>query len=104
MSLDAIKKVTETEEFARQAKAAAESAAKKLLSDAEQNGKLALETARAEAETVVQDWTAQAESQAAVEAEKDIAQAKRDCERMRSSAADRLDDVAAWIVRRVVDV
>ncbi len=104
MSLDAIKKVTEIEEAAHQSKTAAETAAKKMISDAEQNGKLSLEIARTEAEAVVKEWMTQAEQQAAAEAEKDIVEAKHSCEQMRNTASARLDDAVAWIVRRVVNV
>ena len=104
MSLDAIKQITDAEETARQAKLAAEASARGLCAKAQQMGAHAVEEARSKAEATVRAWMTQAETQAAAEAKQEIAAAARTCDQLKTAAEARLDDAAAWIVRRVVNM
>lgn len=100
--MDAIKQVTQVEANAKQRKAEAVAAAKKLISDAEQAGKQALQSACARAEAEAKELMAQAEERSAVRAAEIATQSRQDCAALRSAAESKLDQAAALIVRRVV--
>lgn len=102
MSLEAIKQVAQTEAETKQRKAEAIAAAKKLVSDAEQTGKQALQNACAEAEAKAKEFMVRAEERAAARAAEIAAQSEQECTALRRAAETRLDEAAALIVRRVV--
>ncbi len=104
MSLDAIKQVTQTEEEIKQRKTEAVFAAKKLVADAEKTGKEALHTARTNAETKAKELLVQAEEHSAVRASEIAAQSKQECANLCSAAESKLEEAAALIVRRVVNI
>ena len=102
MSLEAIKKVAQTEADAKQRKAEALVAAKKMVSDAQLAGEQTLRSACAEADTKTKELMRQAEERAAGRAAEIAAQSKEECAILRSAAENKLEDAAALIVRRVV--
>ena len=104
MSLDAIKRVTETEQISAQRKAEAEAESKKAIGEAERAGRAQLSAARAEAEAKVKIMMAEAEKGAAKEAEVVQQQTAQSWEQMKADARAKLEDAAALIVRRVVNV
>ena len=94
MSLEAIKKVAQTEAETKQRKAEAAVTAKKLVADAEQAGNESLRKARTEAEAKSRELLAKAEERAA--------QSTQECAALGSAAESKLEEAAALIVRRVV--
>ncbi len=104
MSLEAIKKVARTEEEAAEKKTAAVQTAKKMVADAEKNGRAALETARREAEDQAKALMAEAERQAAGDASAGVAKTQQECQGLKQQAAGKLEEAAALIVRRVVNI
>lgn len=103
MSLEAIKKVNETEQGVQARKAEAAANAKKLVADAEKAGRERLESARAKAEADARESMARAEEKAAAHSEEILAGARKDCAALRKAARARLDKAAQLIVRRVVN-
>ena len=101
-ALDAIKKVTQAEAESKQRKAEAIAAAKKLVAQAEQEGKQTLQNACAAAEAQAKEFMVRAEERAAARAAEIAAQSERDCAALCSAAETKLDEAAALIVRRVV--
>jgi V/A-type H+-transporting ATPase subunit G/H len=104
MSLEAIKRVTETEQISAQRKAEAEAESKRAIGEAERAGRARLSEARAEAQARVKTMLAQAEENAAQEAKAISIETAKNCEQLKAEARGKLDDAAALIVRRVVNV
>ena len=104
MSLEAVQKVTESEQRAQQEKVQAAETAKRLVGEAEKAGKERLAAARSEAEAKVKDLVAQAEARAAVRTETVMEETRRTCDELRQTASDRLEDAAALIIGKVVGV
>lgn len=102
MSLEAIKKVAQTEAETKQRKAEALAAAKKMVSDAQLAGEQALRNTYAEAEAKAKELMLQAEERASTRASEIAAQSQQECAALCSAAEHKLDDAAALIVRRVV--
>lgn len=103
MSLEAIKKVAQTEAETKQRKADAAAAAKKMVSDAHLAGEEALRSAVAKADAQTKQMMLQAEERAATRALEIAAQSKEDCAALCAAAENKLDEAAALIVRRVVN-
>ena len=103
MSLEAIKKVTETEQISLQRKAEAAQQAKKTVAEAERAGQELLERSRQEAEAKVKEFMADAEQRAAAHADEVMKETELACKQLRQEAEGRLDEAAALIVRRVVN-
>lgn len=104
MSLDAIKQVNEAEETAKQHKADAKALAKKLVADAERDGRELVESTRNKTAAEVKQFMTEAEQKAAVSAEEVLAETKRACETLHTQAKGRLDQAASLIVERVVKI
>ena len=102
MSLDAIKKVTETEQLSQQRRIEAATAAKKLVADAERDGVKLVEAAQNRAVGEARTMMAEAEKKAAEYAAKAKADTERDCVELRRAAERRLDDAATLIMERIV--
>ena len=100
MSLEAVQKVTETEQKARARKAEA----KKLIADAERQGRERLSAAKAEADAQVKVMLTKAEESAAKHSEAVMEETRRSCDSLRQAAEGKLEDAAALIIRRVVGV
>lgn len=104
MSLEAVQKVTETEQRARARKAEATDQAKKLIAEASREGKEHMNAARAEAEAQVKAMFVQAEASAGKQAEAAMRETRQSCDSLRHAAEGKLEDAAALIIRRVVGV
>ena len=100
MSLEAVQKVTETEQKARARKAEAVEQAKKLIADAERQGRERL----SEADVQVKVMLTKAEESAAKHSEAVMEETRRSCDSLRQAAEGKLEDAAALIIRRVVGV
>lgn len=103
MSLEAIQKVTASEQSGQARKADAAAAAKKLTADARRAGEALLETARREAEAENKALLQQAEQRAEQTGAGLLEQARAQAAAMCSAAEARLDAAADLIVRRVVN-
>ena len=100
MSLEAIQKVTEAEQAARERRAeAAED--KRIVADAERAGRQLVQDQRARAEQEAKAMLADAEVQAEKQAEKTLADNDAKCEALKQAARKRLDKAAGLIVGRV---
>lgn len=104
MSLEAVQKVAETEKQVQQRKADATAQAKKLLADAERAGQEKLKVAREAAQAQAKDMMLRAERSAAEHALTVEQETQADCNDLRKAAEGRLEDAAALIIRRVVDI
>lgn len=104
MSLEAVQKVAEAEQLARERKAGAIDQAKQMVSEAERQGQQTLSTAHAEAEAQAKAMMAKAEAAAADHSAAVIAETQTSCDKLRKSAEDKLDNAAELIIRRVVGV
>lgn len=104
MSLEAVQKVTETEQRARERKLEAIERAKKQVADAERTGMERLSTARAQADAQVKAMLTRAEESAAVRTAAVMEETRRSCDDLRRQAEGKLEDAAALIIRRVVGV
>lgn len=104
MALEAIKKVAETEQVSSQRKAEAAQNAKKLVAEAEKAGQEMILGVRREAEVKSRELMTEAEQKAAVGAKGVAADMEKTCNALRQKAEGRLEDAAALIVRRVVNI
>ena len=100
MSLEAIQKVTEAEQAARERRAEA-AEAKHIVADAERAGRQLVQDRRAQAEQEAKAMLAEAEVQAEKKAERTRADNDAACEALKQGARKHLDKAAALIVGRV---
>lgn len=103
MSLEAVKKVIEAEKLSQKQKFEGEQAAKRLVEEAEREGKARLEMVQEEAERklkniVKEEDDRNASEEAAWQAETTELQAA-----LMVKGRRRLEQAAAWIVRKVVE-
>lgn len=103
MAVEAIQKVTEIEQEARQRQEAAAAEAKQRVMMAQRAGQRLLEDTHLTVEGEVKQMMADAEAQAASWTQQVLAQAREECEEMKAQARTRLDQAAARIVERVVN-
>lgn len=103
MSLDAIKKVTETEQDSQARKTDALAEAKRITAEAARAGKERLELARSDADGQVKEFLRQAEEKAAARSGEIMTKSAADCGALRASAQTRLSEAAQLIVGRVVN-
>ena len=101
MSLEAIQKVTEAEQAARERRAEAAEEAMGFVADAERAGRQLVQDQRAKAEQEARSMLADAEAQAEKKAEQTLADHAARCEALKQDARKRLDKAAALIVGRV---
>ena len=104
MSIEIVKKVTESERKAQENKQEAIVNAKRMISDAELAGRELLKEARRKAELQVKTFMTDAEERAAKNERNVIDKTARACDELRRSAEKRLPAAAELIVRRVVNV
>lgn len=104
MSIEVIKKVTESERNAQEMKQEAAVNAKKTVSDAERAGRELLQKSREKAELQVKQFMTEAEEKAAKSEQIVIEETTRACETLRQSAQERLPEAARLIVGRVVNI
>ena len=101
MSLDAIQKVTETEQNSRTRKAEAAAEAKRIVAEADRMGRQAVVQARAEADEKVKAMMAEAESRAGEHAKATQAANADACAALKERARPQLDRAADLIVEKV---
>ena len=101
MSFEAIQKVTETEQATRAKKAEAAAEAKRIVGEAERNGRQLVAQARAKAEEQVKAMMAEAEARAVERSRQILADNDVACAALRQNAQARLDQAADLIVGRV---
>ncbi len=104
MSIEVIKKVTETEKIAQERKLEAVGNAKKAVSEAERAGQELVAAARSRAEAQARELMKEAEAKAAKNERDVMDETARACGELRLSAEKRLPAAAELIVRRVVNV
>ena len=101
MSLEAIPKITQTEQAAREQKAHAADEAKRIVAEAERAGRQLVADARAQAEETVKTLLAEAEARAGEQSARTLADNAGQCEALKKTARSRLDRAAGLIVGRV---
>lgn len=102
MPSEAIRQITETEQFLEARKAAAEAEARRIVADAERVGQELAARVRADAAEQGRVMLRQAEKRAAVRAAEITGAAEAECLRQRRRAESRLEATAEWIAERVV--
>lgn len=103
MSLEAITKIREVEDNMEQSKAEAKAQAQKLLAEAEREGRVLLQQGRESSAEKAAAAMRQAEEQDRVRREEILAQAAKDCGRLKAEAGERMDQAAQAILERVVE-
>lgn len=103
MSLDAIMQVTQAEQEAAQKLAVAQVQARKIISDAKEEGMRIIEQSRITAQSESKRLMTEAELKAAKSAAAVMEQTQQDCARLRALAEGRLESAVALIVGRVVN-
>ena len=103
MSLEAIKTIADAEENSRLLLQGARNAAKKAVSDAEKAGAAAVTGARERAAVELHELMKTAEEKAATSAVELSQTTESKCAAIRAKTMTRMDDAAAFIVRRVVE-
>ena len=104
MSIEAIQQVSQTEALAHEKKLAAQASAKQMVLEAEQAGQLLLEQTRRKAETEAREALAAAETRATQNTQSVLAASAGSCDVLCSAAEAKLDEAAALIVKRIVNV
>ena len=103
MSLEATTKIRAVEDGMERAKTDAKAQAQKLLADAEREGRALLQKGREKSAGEAAAAMKKAEEQAAVRREEILAQAAKDCAKLKSDAEKRMDKAAQAILGRVVE-
>ena len=103
MSLEAITKIRTVEDSMEQARTDARAKAQKLIADAEREGRALLEQGKANSAGAAAAAMKAAGESAAKRREDILAQAAKDCEKLKADAAKRMDKAAQAILGRVVE-
>lgn len=101
MSMDAMQQITESEERARESRAAAQAQAQARTDQAVKDGQAGLAEARNAAQAQVRALLAQAETQGAEHSRAVLQQFAKDCQALKDKAGKRLDKAAEWIAEQV---
>ncbi len=101
MAMEAIQKVTRSEQAAQEEKARAQAEAKGILAQAHREGQQLVEQARAQAEEQVRALLEQAREDADRRTGEAGAESRAQCQRLKQEAEARLDQAAALIVERI---
>lgn len=102
MVTDEIQKVTELEEEVKSQKEAVAVQNKQRVAQAQRTARLAVEQARQQAETEAGAMMTQAETQAQAWTQSVLEQARKDCEALKAQMRSRLDEAAAFLIKKVV--
>ena len=102
MAIEAIKKVTETEQDSQKRRDAAVAAGKQQVAEAQKAVRRMMEEQRQQAEAQVKQMMLDAEDQAAKAAEGILAAAGEECDALKAAARDRLEQAVELIVEKVV--
>ena len=103
MAVEAIQKVTQTEQDAKRRKEEATAESKQKVLVAQRAAQRLLEDAHSEAEAEARQMMARAEDEAVRLTQEALEQAARECEAMKQAARLRLDQAAQLIVEKVVN-
>lgn len=103
MSLEAITKIRAVEDSVEQSKADAKAQAAKLVADAEREGRALLHAGREKASAASAEALKEADGKAAKRREEILAQSAKDCQKLKSDAAARMDKAVQAILGRVVE-
>ena len=103
MSLEAITEIRQVEDRMERAKAEARAQAQKLVADAERDGKALLQQGRDDAGKAEAEALRKAEEAAAKRREAILAEAAKDCQKLKNAAHGRMDKAAQAILERVVE-
>ena len=102
MALEAMEKILEIEEKSREEKRSAEADARRMIADAEQGGVSLIQQVRAQAAEAGKMLMQQAEAHAAEQATAIAQAAEAEGDALRQAAEMRLEEVAEFIIGRVV--
>lgn len=102
MAIEAIKKVTQTEQDSQKRREAAAAEGKQQVAQAQRDGRRIVDEARQKAEGQVKQMMLDADSKAAQLSQGILDEAKKECEVLKQEARKRLDQAAALIVEKVV--
>lgn len=102
MSLEAVQKVTQSEQKNKERRTDTETEAKNMIAAAEQAGLALLNTARAQSDSEGRKLMKEAEERAAKRSEEIHTKAGKDADALRSAAKAHLEEAAAQIMGRVV--
>lgn len=102
MAIEAIRKVTQSEQEAQARRDAAAAENRQQVAQAQKQARTMLEESRQRAEGLAKELMRKAEEKAARENEEFLEQARQDCQRMKEEARKRLDQAADCIVEKVV--
>jgi V/A-type H+-transporting ATPase subunit G/H len=102
MAIEAIRKVTQTEQDSQKRRDAAAAEGKQQVAQAQKEAKRLLEDARQQAEAKAREQMQQAEEKAAELSKGILTGAEQDCQSLKENARKRLDQAAELIVEKVV--
>ncbi|MFB0919936.1 MAG: hypothetical protein QMB62_03500 [Oscillospiraceae bacterium] len=103
MPLEAIKEITDAEERAKAAKAEALALSRKLVAEAEENGKLAVAAAVGKAEEEIRDLKRRAEEKAGEDAKELARKTENRKASMLVKAESRMDKAISLVTERIVN-
>lgn len=103
MSLEAIKAISDAEEKARLAKVESAALSKKLIAEAEENGRLSVENAKKTAEDEVHGLKAQASAKAKEEAQELARNTENKKATMLVRAESKVDKAINLVIERIVN-
>lgn len=103
MSLEAIKEISEAEEKSRVAKAEALAHSKKLISEAEENGKRSITTAVGKAEEEMRELRRMTDEKAATDAKELFRKTENRKASMLVKAESRMDKAVSLVTERIVN-
>lgn len=104
MANEVIRQVAEMEENTKKMLENTAAEGKQQILEAQRAARQLLETSRQEAEGEARQMMADAERQAAVWTEEALASARTECEEMKARAQDKLDQAAAFLMEKVVNI
>lgn len=104
MANEVIRQVAEIEENSQKMLENAAADGKQRVLEAQRAARQLLETSRQEAEGEVRRMMADAERQAAAWTEEALASAQTECEEKKARAQDKLDQAAAFLMEKVVNI
>jgi len=102
MSLEAIKMVSEAEQFAQNLRSETQARIKKIHADSERSGREKLEFALSAATDEAGRLMADAEERANQHSNSIMEHSGKECDGLKTRASDKLDEAVAFIVERIV--
>lgn len=102
MSLEAIKMVSEAEQYAQDIRTETQAQIRKIKSDGEREGRERLETALSYALKENERLMEEAEQKAGLRANQIMEQSRLECKALKKQVSGKLDEAAAFILERIV--